>query len=97
MHNQRGEVLHVVGLNKSFLATMETYGEGPARVIVDSWVAKMQWCLDVAELGGADFEFCPVVIQLFDEAAEVATAYDAGSHLCRQRLDQVRRPLPRRL
>ena len=63
-------------LQKSCSASLARYGEATAHILAKGWVAKMQWCYDLALAEGPDFIFSDEVLPDFREDPELSLLYD---------------------
>ena len=67
-----------------------------AQTLTKAWVAKMQWCFDLAVAEGPDFIFSDEVLKGFSEDEEVTRLYNSGVFSCTDRIGVIRVFRPRR-
>ena len=82
-------------LNKSFTASLSSYGEARAMALRRAWAQRMEFLFELSQAEGRAFVFSKEALGGFDEGPELATMYEDGSQAFRQRVDTIRSLVPR--
>lgn len=83
------------GMQKTFTAAIDSYGDKVATSLCRAWASKMQYLFDLYRDEGPDIECTKEVLRDWEEPPDLQECYSAGHEALRRRVDQIRAMAPR--